>query len=89
MSDISRIALLLPTAVLAADVTVMLPAAVAPHLVSYDDEGKPNSVQYRLLKPLLLNELLEERRNSEQLLTQVAEFEQWISGLEDIAGSTR
>lgn len=45
-------------------------AAVAPHLVNFDTEGRPDSVQYRLLTPLLLNEVQQhERRAREQQQT--------------------
>jgi len=41
-------------------------AEVAPHLATYDGEGRPKSVQYRLLAPLLLNEAQKQQRTIEE-----------------------
>ena len=43
-------------------------AEVAPGLVVYDDDGKPYRVRYRVLAPMLLNEV-------QRLRARVAELE--------------
>ena len=58
-------------------------AAVAPELVTYDDEGKPNSVQYRLLTPLLLNEMQEQQRTIEGQGSVIEKQHQVIATLSD------
>lgn len=40
-------------------------AEVFPHLVRYDDEGKPLTLRYDLLTPLLLNELQKQNRQNQ------------------------
>jgi len=47
-------------------------AKVFPTLVSRDDEGKPRTVRYSLLTPLLLNEL---QRLEEEMVAQEGELE--------------
>ena len=42
-------------------------AKVAPDLVQYDKAGKPFTVRYHLLTPMLLNELQKERKQVEAL----------------------
>ena len=44
---------------------------VAPNLVGYDAEGKPFSVHYRLLTPLLLNEMQKQQRTIATLLARL------------------
>ena len=57
-------------------------AEVAPQLVVYDEVGKPYTVRYRVLAPMLLNELQQQQARSdglevriEALLARVAELE--------------
>jgi hypothetical protein len=57
-------------------------AAVAPHLVTYDDEGKPNSVRYRLLTPLLLNELQEQQHLNQEQQQVIAALTARLDALE-------
>lgn len=48
-------------------------AEVMPELVVYDEEGRPGTVRYQHLIPLLLNELQEQQRAIARLSSQVAE----------------
>ena len=46
-------------------------AKVFPDLVQYDKQGKPFTVRYHLLTPMLLNELNKEHRRVEGMNTKV------------------
>jgi hypothetical protein len=50
-------------------------AHVFPELVVFDEENRPQTVKYRLLSSLLLNELQKQNRELESLSGQVAEIE--------------
>ncbi len=57
---------------------------VLPTLVSYDDEGRPYTVRYSLLTPLLLNEIQRLRAELEELHTvedEVAELRRRLEAL--------
>ena len=49
-------------------------ARILPTLVSYDDEGRPDTVRYSLLTPLLLNEVQRQERELAELRDSVAEL---------------
>ncbi len=51
-------------------------AHVAPGLVRFDEEGKPFSVHYEQLAPMLLNEVQKQQRTIETLLARVEQLEQ-------------
>ena len=51
-------------------------AKVAPDLVRLDEEGKPFSVHYEQLAPMLLNEMQKQQRTIETLLARVEELEE-------------
>jgi len=57
-------------------------AAVAPELVVYDDEGKPFTVRYHLLAPMLLNELQKELRTSREQQQLIGALESRLAALE-------
>ena len=50
-------------------------AQVFPELVVFDEDNQPQTVKYRLLSSLLLNELQKQNRELESLSGQVAEIE--------------
>ena len=50
-------------------------AAVAPDLVTYDEEGQPYSVRYHVLPSLLINEVQKQQRTIETLLARVEMLE--------------
>jgi septal ring factor EnvC (AmiA/AmiB activator) len=51
-------------------------AEVFPELVQYDAEGKPFTVYYHLLTPLLLRELQKEHQQNVAQQTELAGFQQ-------------
>ena len=59
-------------------------AEVFPDLVVYDDAGKPLTVKYHVMAPMLLNEMKRQRREHEQqlaaLTARVARLEQESAG---------
>ena len=57
---------------MAAAAAVGDPPRPPAQLVEYDDEGRPYTVRYRLLTPLLLNELLAQRRLVEEQAVEIA-----------------
>lgn len=60
-------------------------AKVFPHLVRYDEEGKPYSIRYELLTPMLLKDLQDEKQRREaeveDLRRQVAELRKVVGDL--------
>jgi hypothetical protein len=57
-------------------------AVVAPELVDFDDEGKPFSVHYHLLAPMLLNEVQEQQRTIEGQRQEIAALASRLERLE-------
>ncbi len=57
-------------------------AEVLPTLVSYDDEGRPYTVRYSLLTPLLLNELQRHQAALREQQAELAELRQKVADLE-------
>ena len=51
-------------------------AKVAPDLVRFDEEGRPFSVHYERLAPMLLNETQKQQRTIQTLLARVEQLEQ-------------
>jgi hypothetical protein len=49
-------------------------AKVYPNLVQYDKAGKPLTVRYHLLTPMLLNELQKSRQREQALKVEVAQL---------------
>lgn len=64
-------------------------AEVAPELVTYDDEGRPYSVRYHLLTPMLLNELQKERRARQEQRQLIATLAARLTALEHAASPIR
>lgn len=60
-------------------------AKVAPELVANDAEGRPYSVRYHLLAPMLLNEMQRQQRTIEALEARVRELEPPAAGGEGLA----
>ncbi len=56
-------------------------AKVAPGLVHVDDEGRPLSVRYEFLAPLLLNEVQKQQRTLESQTAQLAEQQELIAAV--------
>jgi len=50
-------------------------AAVFPDIVVYDDEGRPEMVQYRKVNAMLLNEVQRQHRQIEALMDRLSEVE--------------
>jgi len=50
-------------------------AAVFPDIVVYDDEGRPETVQYRKVNAMLLNEVQRQHRQIEALMDRLSEVE--------------
>lgn len=62
-------------------------AEIYPHLVTYDTEGRPMTVRYDALTPLLLNELKKERRRNARQAAAIESLEgdvARLSALEDL-----
>ncbi len=62
-------------------------AKVAPDLVQYDKQGKPFTVRYHLLTPMLINELQKERAARKALeakVSEVATLKAKIASLEQV-----
>jgi hypothetical protein len=64
-------------------------AAIAPHLVVFDEQGKPQTVRYHFVNAMLLNEVQKQRRLIEALQSenegqhqQLSAQEQQMKGLE-------
>ena len=57
-------------------------AKVLPTLVSYDDDGKPYTVRYSLLTPLLLNELQKQHRWNEEQAMEIRRMTARLDRLE-------
>ncbi len=49
-------------------------AKVYPDLVTYDDKGRPQTVRYQLLAPILLNEVQKQARQIETQKTQIKQL---------------
>jgi hypothetical protein len=58
-------------------------AAVAPELVTYDDEGKPYSVRYHVLPSLLLNEMQKQQRVNEEQRQVIAALADRLGQVEE------
>ena len=56
-------------------------AKVAPELVAYDDQGKPYTVNYQFLTPMLLNELQKKEAEIEKLRARLDALEKLMQGL--------
>ena len=56
-------------------------AEVFPHVVRYDDEGKPHSIRYELLTPMLLKELQDEKQRRE---TEVEDLRKQLADLRKV-----
>lgn len=56
-------------------------AKVAPKLVSYDDQGKPYTVYYQFLVPMLLNEMQKKDTEIEKLRARLDALEKVVEGL--------
>ena len=56
-------------------------AEIAPELVVYDDEGRPFSVRYHLLAPMLLNEVQKQQREMQKQQLRGREQQQTIEML--------
>jgi hypothetical protein len=56
-------------------------AEVLPTLVSYDDQGRPSTVRYSLLTPLLLNQVQRQEEELTRLRAQMAERDQRLADL--------
>jgi len=50
-------------------------AEVFPDIVVYDDEGRPETVQYRKVNAMLLNEVQRQHRQIEALMARLSEVE--------------
>jgi hypothetical protein len=61
-------------------------AQVFPELVVYDDDNQPETVKYRLLSTLLLNELQKQNRQLETLNDQVADLNQLVQRMAQLNG---
>jgi hypothetical protein len=57
-------------------------AKIFPSLVSYDDEGKPYTVRYSLLTPLLLNELQKQQQGIEEQAMEIRRLTARLDRLE-------
>jgi hypothetical protein len=62
-------------------------AEVAPGLVQLDDEGKPFSVRYQFLAPMLLNEVQQQERTIEQQKAQIETLGARLAALESRLGT--
>jgi hypothetical protein len=56
-------------------------AKVAPELVAYDDQGKPYTVIYQFLAPMLLNEMQKKDAEIEKLRARLDALEKLVEGL--------
>ncbi len=56
-------------------------AKVAPELVAYDNDGKPHTVNYQFLLPLLLNEMQKKDAEIEKLQTRLDSLEKVVKDL--------
>jgi len=56
-------------------------AKVYPYLVQYGKDGRPFTVYYHLLTPMLLNELQKEHRQNEAQQKEIAAQGQQIAGM--------
>ena len=56
-------------------------AKVYPDLVQYDQAGKPLTVYYHLLTPMLLNELQKQHRQNEALKTEISALKSELASL--------
>jgi hypothetical protein len=56
-------------------------AKVAPQLVAYDDQGKPYTVNYQFLVPMLLNEMQKKDSEIEKLRSRLDALEKLVQGL--------
>ena len=61
-------------------------AEVFPELVAYDEDEHPETVKYRLLSTLLLNELQKQDRQLVSLHDQVAELNQLVQRMAQLNG---
>jgi hypothetical protein len=61
-------------------------AEVFPELVVYDENGQPETVKYRLLSTLLLNELQKQDRELASLNGEVAELNQFVQRMAQLNG---
>jgi hypothetical protein len=57
-------------------------AEMAPDLVTYDADGRPEAVRYHFVNALLLNEVRKQRRTIEDLSARLAEVEARLRGFE-------
>ncbi len=56
-------------------------AELLPTLVSYDDQGRPSTVRYELLTPLLLNQYQRQEKELAALRERVAEQDRQLVAL--------
>ncbi|MET0467011.1 MAG: tail fiber domain-containing protein [Chitinophagaceae bacterium] len=56
-------------------------AKVSPELVAYDDQGKPYTVYYQFLVPMLLNEVQKKDTEIEKLRARLDALEKLVEGL--------
>ncbi|MDF1862001.1 MAG: tail fiber domain-containing protein [Verrucomicrobiales bacterium] len=61
-------------------------AEVFPDLAVYDDEGRPETVKYHLLAPLLLNEVKKQQKDAENREREMAGIKQRLEQLEALVG---
>lgn len=61
-------------------------AQIFPELVVYNKEGQPETVKYRLLSTLLLNELKKQYKELASLNGKVAELNQLVQRLAQLNG---
>jgi hypothetical protein len=58
-------------------------AGLYPELVGYDKEGRPNSVKYQVLAPMLLNEAQKQAEQNRRQEEQIRQQAEQIRSLED------
>ena len=62
-------------------------ANVAPGLVEFDDQGRPFSVRYQFLAPMLLNEVQEQQRTIDEQQAVIATLVERVEQLEGRFGT--